>query len=203
MEYKVEIETPVLGGFYKNLFSYRVFARVDFSEFKVVRWNTLSNSDLEEYIKETGAKDITNRLNEVLEWKQEKVEKALKKAGLVKIDYLFPRLHHDIESISTFNDYINWIDWTSVFTRPLYYEIKAKTGERFYISKVVPQKVNLIIVFHFVEKERAPIVYEALGKGSEFIIESTTELKLKEPLQFRIRKLRNLGYGLIKFSSLK
>jgi len=199
MEYRIEIETPILGGFYKNLFNYRVFARIDFSEFKVVRWNVVSSEDLEAYIKETGEKDVSKKLNEVLEWRQDRIEKSLKKAGLIKIDYLFPRIHHDIESITTFSDYLNWIDWVSVFARPLYYEIKAKTNEKFYLSRVIPKKVNLILVFHYVEKEKAPIVYEALGRGSEFVIESQTELELKEPLEFRIRKLRNQGYGLIKF----
>ena len=203
-KYKLVVKTPVLAGYSKKLFSFRVFAKLDFSEFKIVDYRKLvTQQDLEEYAKKKKVTLDNNILEqairEIVETKSDYIEDELEKQGLVKLDYLFERKHYNLDTVKTLQDYINWIDFRQAFARPIYYKYLKEFNQKVALIEAKPIKVNLIVITHYYSKTQSPVFFEALGEGTEVEVTLNQEV---EPTEDHVKKNKNMGYGLIEIQAL-
>lgn len=196
VEHKIVVDTPILAGISKKLFGYRVFAKCDFSDFRIIEWDKMpvTEEELKQYLKTKNNKDINSVLVEYLEYKRQKIEETWYNNGYVKIDYLFPRIHNDYHKIKTFNDYLAWIDWFTFFVTPIYYGILKNLGQQVKILDVKPEKVYLRIEAHYFSKTDAPVFYESLAKDSSFIVDLDAPIK---EFTMWIGRSKKKGYGKI------
>jgi len=200
---RLEVVTPILAGHPKSYFSFRVFTKADFSTFRIVPWNfEISEEDIEEYAREHGIDkmDIIKNpriLKEIIDKKADAVEKDYVKLGFVKLDYLFPRRHFDIDKVITIKDYYNWIDWWVEFTRPLYTIFDKEFGIKVEVNEVIPENVKLGVITFYYDRTKVPVYHEAILAGSRFIVRLETDDNLKSANEkiVKIARARKFGYG--------
>ncbi len=195
--YELEVQTPILAGLSKDLFSFRVFAKMDIGDFRILDYKiVLSQEDLEKYKDLFNKMDRDSALKEIYKLKKKEIEKPLLDEGYIKIDYLFPRKHADISKIRTYQDYLDWIDWWLYFIRPLRYSIKYDGQASFTLIDVKPEKVSLMLYANYNSKTKSPVIFEALTAGSKFLIEAESDLN--EEITIKIGRGRNFGFGVCK-----
>lgn len=196
VEHKIVVDTPILAGISKKLFGYRVFAKCDLSDFRIIEWDKMpvTEEELKQYLKNTNTKDINTALLEYIEYKRQKIEETWYDNGYVKIDYLFPRVHHDYSKIRTINDYLAWIDWFAYFATPIYYGILKNLGQQVRILSIKPEKVILRVEAHYFSKTDSPVFYESVANGSTFIIDLSAPIK---EFTMWVGRSKKKGYGKI------
>ncbi|MGC9133552.1 MAG: hypothetical protein ACP5GJ_04090 [Nanopusillaceae archaeon] len=195
--YELEVITPILGGLNKEVFSFRVFAKMDMKDFKILEHKiVLTEEDIAKYKDLFEKMDRDSALKEVYKIKKKELEKPLLDDGYIKIDYLFPRKHADIGKIKTYEDYLSWIDWWSYFIRPLRYAVKYDGGADFILTDVKPENISLMLYANYNSKTKSPVILEAITDGSRFLIEAQSDLN--EEITIKIGRGRNLGYGVCK-----
>lgn len=174
--YELVVETPVLAGLRKDLFSFRIFSKLDFQDFKIVNWIPPNDA----------------------------LEEQLLEKGYIKIDYIFPRIHYNYESIKTFKDYLNWIDYFSALSRTIrgYIVSYQKLASIFKITDLKPMNVNLIIKANYYGKTNSPVFIEAFGPYSMFKLTAITDLQ-EERLEFFINRGINQGFGKVVLAEVK
>jgi hypothetical protein len=197
VSYELEVITPILGGLSKDVFSFRVYAKMDLKDFKILEHKiVLTEEDIAKYRDLFEKMDRDSALKEIYKIKKKELEKPLLDDGYVKIDYLFPRKHSDINKIKTYDDYLSWIDWWLYFVRPLRYAVKYDGGVDFILTDVVPSNVSLMLYANYNSKTKAPVILEAVTTGSKFLIEAQSDLN--EEMTVKIGRGRNLGFGICK-----
>ena len=193
MEYKLEVLSPILAGLSNDYFSFRVFAKADFSDFKIISRIKLTNEDFAGHEKEMEEKGRDTVLKELYEKKKEVIEKELLKSGYIKLGYLFPRKHYDIDSIKTKEDYINWIDYLTVFSRGLIFTLEKEHKIKTKIEEIKPINVSLGVHLFYYDNVKVVIAYEAILPGSLFSI--TFDSKIEPEITASIGRLRKFGFG--------
>ncbi len=197
VSYELEVITPILGGLSKDIFSFRVFAKMDLKDFKILEHKiVLTEEDIAKYKDLFEQMDRDSALKEIYKIKKKELEKPLLDEGYVKIDYLFPRKHADINKIRTYDDYLAWIDWWSYFIRPLRYAVKYDGGVDFILTDVKPENISLMLYANYNSKTKAPVILESVTAGSKFLIEAQSDLN--EEITIKIGRGKNLGYGVCK-----
>lgn len=179
-KFQILVETEAIPGLNKNLFSFRIFSTIDLNKFVIIKdWININEDE------------------------KEKIEKEYVKNGLVKVDFLFPRVHFELDKIKTKDDYIKWINYFQFFQRPLETMIKSyyKVARYFKLISINPLYVNLYLRFAYFKKTNAPVVFECLGPMTLF--EITAQTDLNEEIELQVGKgSSNYGFGRIKISPI-
>lgn len=204
-KYRLEVVTPILAGYSKKQFGFRIYARIDLSAFKIVDYNfSVTEQEIDEYIKknklDVNKVKIADIINAIIDQKSEEIDKQMQKNGLAKIDYLFLRKHYNIHEIKTIQDYINWIDYWSIFARPFTYMTKHVFDKKVSVEEIKLEKVRLNIVTHYFSLTQTPVYYESIGPGSVFIITTKEEIPLKDELVSQFGRAKSFGYGKVKIT---
>lgn len=204
-KYELQVITPILAGYNKNLFGFRIFAKIDLSSFKIIPWNfEVSEQEIEEYAKKHKIKVNPSKIHEIvkaiIDEKTEDIEKSMTKLGFVKIDYLFPRKHYNLDKIKDIKDYLEWIDWWFYFSRPLKYLFKHNVGADIKVLEVIPKDINFGIQVHYYSATQSPVYYESVNSGSKF--EITVDGSYDGELEVQIGRRRAVGYGKIRITPL-
>jgi hypothetical protein len=193
MEYKLEVLSPILSGLSNDYFSFRVFTKIDFSDFRVVSKIKLTAEDLTGYEKEMEEKGRDIVLKEIYEKKKDAIEKELLRLGYVKLGYLFPRKHFNIDSIKTKDDYVNWIDYIALFSRGIVFTLEKEHKIKAKIEDIKPINVSLGVHLLYYDNAKIVVAYEAILPGSLFSI--TFDSKIEPDIVVRIGRLRKFGFG--------
>ncbi len=202
VSYELEVITPLLAGLNKDLFSFRVFAKMDLGDFKILEHRiTLTQEDLDKYKDMFDKMDRESALKEIYKLKKKEMEKPLLEEGYIKIDYLFPRKHSDINKVKTYTDYIDWIDWFLYFIRPLRYSVKYDGNSDFTLVDIKPINLSLMLYANYNGKTKSPVIFESVTSGSKFLIEAQSNLN--EETIIKIGRGRNLGFGVCKIKPIK
>jgi hypothetical protein len=193
MEYKLEVLSPILAGLSNDYFGFRVFTKVDFSDFRIISRIKLTSEDIVGHEKEMEEKGRDVVLKEIYEKKKETIEKELLKLGYIKLGYLFPRKHFNIDSIRTKDDYVNWIDYIAAFSRGIVFTLEKEHKIRVKIQEIKPINVSLGVHLLYYDNAKIVVAYEAILPGSLFSI--TFDSKVEPGIVVRIGRLRKFGFG--------
>jgi len=209
MERKIQLEviTPIIAGYPKNYFGFRVFTKADFSSFKIVPWNfEVTNDEIEQYIKAKGLTQkevkvgLSNIIKEIIDMKTDNIEKEYTKLGYVKLDYIFPRRHYDVDKVITINDYYDWIDWWGIFNRPLRIILSKDFGIEADINDIKIDNIKLNVTIFFFSSTKVPVFHESIAPGSKFTfdINSNSELDNIDEKVVQVGRSRRYGYGKVR-----
>lgn len=193
MEYKLEVLTPIIGGLSNDYFDFRIFAKIDFSDFKIIPKIKLTSEDLAGYEKELEGKDKDAVLKKLYEKKKETIEKEFIKNGYLKLAYIFPRKHYEIASIKTKEDYINWIDYHVEFSRGLVIALQKDHKIKVKIQEIKPVKINIGVSVFYYDNIKSVIAYESILPGS--ILSVRFDSKVDTDITVNIGGLKRFGYG--------
>jgi hypothetical protein len=193
MEYKLEVLSPILAGLSNDYFGFRVFTKIDFSDFRIVSKIKLTSEDIVGHEKEMEEKGRDVVLKEIYEKKKETIEKELLKLGYIKLGYLFPRRHFNIDSIKTKDDYVNWIDYLTLFSRGIVFTLEKEHKIRVKILEFKPVNVSLGVHLLYYDNVKIVVAYEAILPGSLFSI--TFDSKVEPGIVVSIGRLRKFGFG--------
>ena len=193
MEYKLEVLSPILAGLSNDYFGFRVFTKIDFSDFRIVSKIKLTAEDIAGYEKEIEEKGRDVVLKEIYEKKKDAIEKELLKLGYIKLGYLFPRRHFNIDSIKTKDDYVNWIDYVALFSRGIVFTLEKEHKIKVKIQEIKPINVSLGVHLLYYDNVKIVVAYEAILPGSLFSI--TFDSKVEPGIVLRIGRLRKFGFG--------
>lgn len=199
--YQLEVITPLLAGLSKDLFSFRVYSKMDLADFRFLEYKIVLTQEDEEKYKDIFVKMSRDEaFREIYKLKKKELEKPLLEEGYVKIDYLFPRRHADVSKIRTYTDYLNWIDWWLYFIRPLRFAVKHIAQVDFVLIDVKPENVSLMLYANYNSRTKSPVIFESVTSGSKFIIEAQSTLDYE--ITARIGRGKNLGFGMCKIKPI-